>query len=213
MTQLRSLSECLLCYRRFCSAFLSPSIYNPRLRIYQAMSAVELAAEVHIFRRLEVGHYQGVPALSTVILTKFLIAVSAPLRAGTYSHLRPIHYSLINSPFDAVNADTDSAVELNTRQSRCARNVEETQCSVPRKKQVPGNSRRKFLDQQEQRTIIHDVSGKQTVVIQRRVQINALYSQYFHPGRSQNTFFCNPILFAVCTSAFSKSCINEYSGM
>jgi hypothetical protein len=31
----------------------------------------------------------------------------------------------------------------------------------------------------------------------------------------QNTlnFYCNPILFAVCTSTFSKLCINVYSGM
>jgi hypothetical protein len=26
-------------------------------------------------------------------------------------------------------------------------------------------------------------------------------------------FFCNPILFAVCTSTFSKLCVNVYSGM
>jgi hypothetical protein len=36
------------------------------------------------------------------------------------------------------------------------------------------------------------------------------FHSYLHPV---TIFFCNPILFAICTSTFSKLCINVFSGM
>jgi hypothetical protein len=38
---------------------------------------------------------------------------------------------------------------------------------------------------------------------------------YVKPYMSQEIgiFFCNPILFAICTSIFSKLCTNVYKGM